>query len=60
MNVQLLNVFQKGMPDSVILARASMRGNIFDVIFTVFNCVRLSPVISLYGLHLIVAPSTAE
>ena len=34
--------------------------NIFDVIFTVFNCVRLSTVISLYGLHLIAAPSTME
>ena len=34
--------------------------NIFDVIFTVFNCVRLSTVISLYGLHLIAAPSTTE
>ena len=33
--------------------------NIFDVIFTVFKCVRLSTVVSLYGLHLIAAPSTA-
>ena len=34
--------------------------NIFDVIFTDFKCVRLSTVVSLYGLHLIAAPSTAE
>ena len=34
--------------------------NIFKVIFTVFKCVRLSTVISLYGLHLIAAPSTAK
>ena len=34
--------------------------NIFDVIFTVLKCVRLSTVISLYGLHLIAAPSTVE
>ena len=32
--------------------------NIFKVIFTVFNCVRLSTVVSLYGLHLIAAPIT--
>ena len=34
--------------------------NIFDGILTVFKCVRLSTVISLYCLHLIAAPSTAE
>ena len=34
--------------------------NIFDVIFTVFNCVPISTVISLYGLHLIAAPSTVK
>ena len=33
---------------------------IFNVIFTVFKCVRLSTVISLYSLHLIAAPSTVE
>ena len=32
--------------------------NIFKVIFTVFNCVPISTVISLYGLHLIAAPTT--
>ena len=32
--------------------------NIFEVIFTVFNCVQISSVISLYGLHFIAAPST--
>ena len=32
--------------------------NIFEVIFTVFNCVRISTVISLYGLHFTAAPST--
>ena len=34
--------------------------NIFKVIFTFFNCVRLSTVVSLYGLHLIAAPSTIK
>ena len=34
--------------------------NIFKVIFTVFNCVRLSTVVSLYGLHLIAAPITIK
>ena len=34
--------------------------NIFEVIFTVFNCVPISTVVSLYGLHLIAAPSTVE
>ena len=34
--------------------------NIFEVIFTVFNCVPISTVNSLYGLHLIAAPSTVE
>ena len=34
--------------------------NIFEVISTVFNCVPISTVISLYGLHLIAAPSTVE
>ena len=34
--------------------------NIFKVIFTVFNYVRLSTVVSLYGLHLIAAPSTIK
>ena len=32
--------------------------NIFEVFFTVFNCVPISTVISLYGLHFIAAPST--
>ena len=40
--------------------RIPYTANIFDVIFTVFNCVQLSTVISLYGLHLIAAQSTAE
>ena len=34
--------------------------NIFNVIFTVFKCVPISSVISLYGLHSIAAPSTVE
>ena len=34
--------------------------NVFDVIFTVFNCVPISIVISLDGLQLIAAPSTVE
>ena len=34
--------------------------NIFDVIFTVFKCVPISTVISLYRLHLIAAPSIVE
>ena len=33
---------------------------IFNVIFTVFKCVPIFTVISLYGLHLIAAPSTVE
>ena len=32
--------------------------NIFEVIFTVFNCVPISTVILLYGLHFNAAPST--
>ena len=36
----------------------SYTANIFEVIFTVFNCVRISTVISLYSLHFIAAPST--
>ena len=32
--------------------------NIFKVIFTVLNCVRISTVISLYSLHFIAAPGT--
>ena len=35
----------------------ALTANIFKVIFTVFNFVRLSTVVSLYGLHLIAAPS---
>ena len=34
--------------------------NIFNVSFTVFKCVPISTVISLYGLHLIAAQSTVE
>ena len=34
--------------------------NMFNVIFTVFKCVPISTVISLYSLHLIAAPSTVE
>ena len=34
--------------------------NIFNLIFTVSKCVPISTVISLYGLHLIAAPSTFE
>ena len=30
------------------------------VIFTLFKCVQLSTVVSLYGLHLIAAPSTVK
>ena len=41
-------------------ALAIYTANIFEVIFTVFNCVLISTVISLYGLHLIAAPSTTE
>ena len=33
---------------------------IFNVIFTVFKCVIISTVISLYGLHLIASPRTVE
>ena len=31
--------------------------NIFNVTFTVFKCVQISTIISLFGLHLIAAPS---
>ena len=41
-------------------AKGVHTANIFKVIFTVFNCVRLSTVVSLYGLHLIAAPSTIK
>ena len=34
--------------------------NIFNVVFTVFKRVPISTVISLYGLHLVVALSTVE
>ena len=34
--------------------------NIFEVIFTVFYCVPIFNVVSLYGLRLIAAPSTVE
>ena len=53
--------------DTISLARLSFflklhnrfgyTANIFEVIFTVFNCVRISTVIMLYGLHFIAAPS---
>ena len=43
-----------------ISALLSLTANIFEVIFTVFNCVPISTVVSLYGLHLIAAPSTIE
>ena len=38
----------------------ALTANIFKVIFTVFNFVRLSTVVSLYGLHLIAAPGTIK
>ena len=41
-----------------ILSFFDHTANIFEVIFAVFNCVRISTVISLYGLHFITAPST--
>ena len=37
-----------------------LTANILEVIFTVFNCVPISTVVTLYGLHLIAAPSTVE
>ena len=40
------------------ITAASCTANIFEVIFTVFDCVPISTVISLYGLHFIAAPST--
>jgi hypothetical protein len=51
----VLNVFKERM-----FSDSSYTANIFDVIFTVFNCVPISTVISLYCLHLIAAPSTVE
>jgi hypothetical protein len=38
----------------------SYTANMFEVIFTVFNCVPISTVVLLYGLHLIAAPSAVE
>ena len=40
--------------------RFTYTANIFDVIVTVFNCVPISIVILLYGLHFIAVPSTVE
>ena len=57
-------VVKKGLKPIVCLKKKSgapvpkYTANIFEVIFTVFNCVRISTVISLYGLHFIAAPST--
>ena len=43
----------------LLLTRPSEHtANIFEVIFTVFNCVPISTVILLYGVHFIAAPST--
>ena len=42
------------------MTKGRYTANIFNVIFTVFKCVPISTVISLYGLHLIAAPSTVE
>ena len=47
------------LPD-IVHYRFIYTANIFKVFFTVFNCVRLSTVVSLYGLHLIAAPSTIK
>ena len=41
-------------------SRLCYNANIFNIIFTLFTCVPLSTVISLYCLHLIAAPSTVE
>ena len=45
---------------AIIACTSKCTANIFNVIFTVFKCVRLYTVISLYGLRLIAAPSTVE
>ena len=42
------------------ISNSPYTANIFEVFFTVFNCVPISTVVSLYGLHLIAAPSTVE
>ena len=39
------------VPISMYIGYYMYTANIFDVIFTGFNCVRLSTVMSLYGLH---------
>ena len=43
-----------------LIIKLTYTENIFNVIFTVFKCVQLSTVVSLYGLRLIAAPSTVE
>ena len=43
-----------------LLNFSTYTANIFNVIFTVFTCVPFSNVIPLYGLHLVIAPSTVE
>ena len=54
---------QKGPTKSAIPDDMQWRlytANIFNVFFTVCKCVPISTVISLYGLHLIAAPSAVE
>ena len=46
--------------NEILTLDEALTANIFKVIFTVFNCVRLSTVVSLYGLHLIAALSTIK
>ena len=48
------------MPQDREVMSVLYTANIFNVIFTVFKCVPISTVISLYGLNLIPAPSTVE
>ena len=62
--IQLWNKFGSEAPNlpdiTDIMDLLDYTANIFEVIFTVFNCVPISTVVSLYGLHLIAAPSTVE
>ena len=55
-NMEKCKVKQKQIETDVFTTQYT--ANIFEVIFTVFNCVPISTVISLYGLHFIAAPST--
>ena len=60
-SVRVLNcVSKRHTPLKIFQCAGTYTANIFNVIFTLFTCVPLSTVISLYCLHLIAAPSTVD